>query len=169
MARIEGPKYTGALIVDLKDAENDLVDLVPNALKGARGAQEGLDGVLGELAHAIQKYGNDAEIHPAIYARVVGETARLERLSAKRGLLVKLLEVVDESIGQAINNREEDLSTIGFQAQKAAEKANKPELLAHFAQTIKYRSQIAAKAVETRRKNEEAKDKARDGEGKSGT
>jgi hypothetical protein len=59
-----------------------------------------------------------------------------------------------------VNNREEDLSSIGKQAEDKGEKGKQPELLAHFEKTIAYRSQFADKAVETRQKNEAVKTEA---------
>jgi hypothetical protein len=157
MARIEGPKWLGPYVIDLTPNQDDLVDLAPNARKGARAAQEGVDAVLDELQKSMPNYGDDAEIHPSVYKRVVADTERIARLRARKIELSKAMEVVDESLGQAENNREDDLSTIGTAAEKLADKAGKTDLAAHFSLTIKYKSQIADRAAETRKKNEEAK------------
>ncbi len=154
MARIEGPAYTGSLVIDLTDDKHLLVDLPPNGLKGARGEQEGFDDVLTELLHAVPKYGDEAEIHPATYQRIVADTAGIAQLRVKEGLLEKALEVARESRGRLENNREEDVSALGAQAVDKGTRGKKPELLAHFEKTIEYRSRIATKAAETRRKNE---------------
>ena len=71
-----------------------------------------------------------------------------------------VFEVVRESRGRLENNREDDISTIGTQAEEKATKGKKPEFAAHFQQTIEYRSQIADKAAATRKKNEAAEAEA---------
>ncbi|HRI69863.1 MAG TPA: hypothetical protein PK156_36790 [Polyangium sp.] len=131
-----------------------LVDLAPNALKGARGPQPGHAEVLEELAHAMPSYGEAAEIHPSIYQRVVTSTTGIEKLRAKEAALSKLLEVVRESRGRLENNVEDDISTMGAQAEDKGTRGKEPALLAHFEKTIEYRSQIAKKAAATRKKGE---------------
>ncbi|MDI3287925.1 hypothetical protein [Polyangium sp. 15x6] len=154
MARIEGPPYTGPLVIDLTAQKHLLVDVPPGGLKGARGAQEGLPGVLSELAHAIPKYGEEAEIHPAAYQRVLDATVGIDALTVEEARLEKALEVARESKTRLINNREEDLSEIGAKALDKGTKGKKPEFLSYFEQTIAYRSQAATKAAATRKKNE---------------
>ena len=154
MARIEGPAYTGQLVIDLTDRKDLLVDLPPNGLRGARGAQEGIETVLDELAHALPHYGDEAEIHPAAYHRVIEATASIQSLLQDEARLEKTLEVVRESRARLENNREEDLSEIGAKAVDKATRGKKPHLLAHFEKTIEYRSRIATKAAATRKKNE---------------
>jgi len=153
MARIQGPAYTGQLTSDLSDVKDILVDIPPGGLKGARGEQEGIDGVLGEIDHAMPKYGNEAEIHAAVHARIVEATTNIEKLRAKELILEKQLEVVRETRTQWVNNREDDIAAIGAKAEETAIRQKKPALLAHFEKTIQYRSQIADKGVATRMKN----------------
>jgi len=156
MARIEGPKYTGTLLFDLTDVKDDLVDLEPVALKGARGEQAGIEDVLNELEHSVPAYGDEAEIHPAVYGRVVSATASIKKLRNKMMQMEKGLEVCRESLGRLLNNREDDISEIATKAEDKSKRGKKPEFLAHFEKSIKYKSQIAEKGAETRRKNEEA-------------
>lgn len=157
MANIDGPKYTGSTLIDLSPFKDDLRDLVPGALKGARGVKDGIDAVLAELATAMPAHGDEAEIHPAVYQRVLDMTAKIDALRAKEIELDKAKEVCRETRGMLENNREEDLSTIGTKAEEKADKGKKPGLLAHFERTIEYKARIADKAAQTRRKNEEAK------------
>ena len=152
MAKIEGPKYTGILKVDLSSMAEDLHDVAPGGLKGARGAKAGLAEVLQELAHAMPTYGDAAEIHAATYQRVLQATNVIAKLDSDEGVLIKLLEVCRESRTRLVNNREEDLSSIGKQAEERGEKGKQPELLAHFEKTITYKRLIADKGVETRHK-----------------
>lgn len=160
MANIDGPKYTGTLLIDLSDVKDDLVDLPPNALKGARTEKDGLPVVLGELAAAMPNHGDEAEIHPSIYQRVLTDTAIIAKLRAHEAALEKALEVVRETRGKKENNREDDLSAIAIKVEEKAEKGKNPGLRAIFEKTIAYKSQHADKALETRRKNEQAKAEA---------
>jgi len=160
MATIDGPRYTGTLLIDLTALQDEIVDLPPGALQGARAEKEGLKWVLEELATAMPNHGEEAEIHPAVYQRVLHATAAITTLRDDEITLVKLLEVCRETRGKLENNREDDLSTIGSKAEDMADKGKKPGLRAHFEKTIKYKSLIADKAAETRRKNEDAKDEA---------
>jgi hypothetical protein len=131
-----------------------IVDLPPGGLIGARGEQEGIAGVLAELAQAIPNYGDEAEIHLAVYPRIVQATANITKLREKELLLEKLLEVVRETRAQWVNNREDDIGVIAAKAEETAKRGKKPALLAHFEKTIAYRSQAGLKALATRKKNE---------------
>jgi hypothetical protein len=160
MANIEGPRYTGVLVVNLTPMADDLQDIAPGGLKGARGEKEGLKEVLIELAHAMPVYGDALEIHPATYQRILHATQGIETLTNDEIVLMKLLEVCRESRTRLINNREEDLSGIAKKAEDKGGKGKQPEFLAHFEKTIIYKSLFADKAVETRQKNEAAKAEA---------
>ena len=153
MSRIEFPKYPGPNVINLTALQDHLVDLAPNAMQGTRGVQPNIEGVLEELATAIPKYGNDLEIHADIYPRIVAATAVIPELTKQVSQLEKALEVAKESLVRAVNNREEDISEIGAKAADKGTRGKKSDLLAQFEKTIKYRSQIAEKAAQTRKKN----------------
>lgn len=157
MAYIDGPKYAGALKFDLTPEKDDLYDIAPGGLAGARGAGPEIDSVLAELDTAIKNHGDEAEIHSAVYARVKNATAKIAALNAKEIAFEKVLEVIRESRTRLENNREEDISAIAGQAETKAEKTKNPALLSHFEAAIRYRSRVADRASATRRKNEEAK------------
>jgi hypothetical protein len=158
---IDGPKFMGTIVIDLTAQKDDLFDVAPGGLQGARGVGEGFGTVMTELATAVPNHGDEAEIHPAIYKRIVDAGPTIAVLDDAEIKLEKLLEVVRESRTRLINNREEDIASIASQAEKKAEKLKKPDLLAHFQFSIAYKSRNADKGVETRKKNEEeAKKKA---------
>lgn len=157
MAIINGPKYAGPFILDLSDVQDDLVDVPEGGLRGARGEQEGMDKVLEELAKAIPAHGDTANVSPQAYKRVLAATDSLGRLRAKEIQLAKALEVCRESRAKKENDREDDIALIAQAAQKAAETAKNPGIAAPFEQTIRYNSQIADKAAQTKKKNAEAK------------
>ena len=158
MATIDGPKYTGKIVIDLSDVQDELVNLAPGALKGARAEKEGIDKVLAELAMAMPTAGAVAEVHPAIYQRVLDETAAIEKLRKHEIDLEAALEACRETRGKKENNREDDLSRIANQVEEKAARGRNTDLLADFEETLKYKSLFADKAAKTRRKNEEAKE-----------
>ena len=153
MALIEGTAYTGSITVDLANVKDALVDLPPGALQGVRREQPGIAGVLAELAHALPQYGNEAEVHGAFHARIMQASIDIRKLEEHEVLLKKLLEVVQESKAQLMNNREYDISAVAAKVVESATRQKKPELMAHFEKTLHYRSQAALKAQATRKKN----------------
>jgi hypothetical protein len=162
MSRIEGPPYAGALGFDLSGVAGDLYDIKPGGLQGARGAGDPaeLDPVVAELTNALPKYGDALEIHPNVLKRIVGAAGKIQTLGDAEVVLRKLLEVVVESRTRLVNNREEDIAEVGTKAEKAGTKGKQPDMLSHFGLTIRYKSRIADKSVETRKKHEEAKNAA---------
>ena len=157
MAIVDGPKYVGSLTVDLNDVKDALVDLPPGAMKGIRAEQEGIGQVLSELATAMPNHGEAADVPAQAYQRIVDRTALLTKLRAHEVELAKMLEVCTETRAKTENDREDDISTIAKAAQDKARKSKDPGIAAPFELTIKYNAQIADRAAQTRRKNEEAK------------
>jgi hypothetical protein len=160
MATIDGPKYTGALTIDLSDVKDDLVDLAPGAMKGIRAEQDGLDKVKVELAQSMPAHGDAADIPPQAYQRFLKRTALLAQLRTHEIELEKALEICKETRAKTENDREDDISIIAQAAQKAAERQKDPGVAAPFEETIRYNSQIADKGAQTRKKNAEAKAEA---------
>jgi hypothetical protein len=157
MAKIEGLKYSGVLTVDLKNVEHALVDLAPGATRGARGEQEGMADVEKELAAAMPTHGPAVDVSAQVYDRFVARSALLVDLREKEGTLRKLLEVVEETRIKTENDREDDLASIAKAVRTVADRQKDPSLTAPFEKTLRYYSQIADKAVQTRKKNAEAK------------
>lgn len=157
MAKITGPKYTGTLAVDLSSLKDALVDLAPGAMQGARGEQEGMADVKKELASAMPTHGDGADISPQVYQRFLARTALLDDLREKESTLRKLLEVVEETRVKTENDREDDLGSIAKSVRTMAERQKDPGVTAPFEKTLRYNSQVAEKAVQTRKKNAEAK------------
>ncbi len=153
MALIAGPAYTGSITVDLANVKDALVDLPPGAMQGVRREQPGIAEVLAELAHALPQYGNDAEVHGAFHARIMQASIDIQKLGEHELILKKLLEVVQESKAQLMNNREYDISAVAAKVVESATRQKKPELMAHFEKTLHYRSQTALKGIATRKKN----------------
>jgi hypothetical protein len=160
MATVDGPKYTGPLIIDLSDLKDDLVDLAHGSMKGFRTEGEGIDKVITELAQAMPAHGDAAEISTVVYQRFVNRNDRITLLRDRETTLAKALEVCRETRAKQENDREDDIGIMAKSVQDAARRAKNPGITAPFEQTIKYNARIAEKALATRRKNEEAKAEA---------
>ena len=153
MALIQGPAYTGELTSDLTNVKDVLVDIPPGGLQGLRTEQPGMAGVLLELEHVLPQYGDAAEVHGAFHSRIMQASANIEKLAEHELILEKQLEVVRETKAQLINNREYDIGAVAAKVTESATRQRKPELLALFEKTLRYRSQVAQKALMTRKKN----------------
>jgi hypothetical protein len=156
MSTVIGPKYTGTLLIDLSDVKDDLYDLKEGAMSRLRQEQDGMPGVVAELATAVPAHGTEVGIAPVVYDRVVAATATIAKLRAHQIELDKAAEVNRESLAKLMHDRENDLSTIVQTVKKGAKDQSKPELLAAFEKTIHYNAQAAEKAQYTKKKNAEA-------------
>ena len=81
------------------------------------------------------------------------ETANIEKLVTREQDLEKALEVVRESKAKRIHDRENTISQIVDAVKSTAQRTGSKEILAPFEKTLRYNSQIAEKAAQTRRKN----------------
>lgn len=169
MATVTGTAYSGPITIDLSDVEDDLIDLEPGARQRLRAEQEGIDGVVDELAKSVPVIGEKAGIAPKVYQRFSDRTELLKKLRSKKNELAKALEVVTETEAKTVHDRENDISIMVDAVKSTADRTGESELLAGFEKTIKYNAQIAEKAAQTRRKNEEAKKKAEEPKGGGGT
>lgn len=157
MAMINGPKYPGPHVVDLTDVQDDLVDLPPGALKGARAEKDGFGQMMDGLGTAVAAHGEEVGITPGMYQSVVDDTERLEKLRAHEARLEKTLEVCKETRAKVENNREEGIGRMAAAVQRSTKSAKDAGVMAPFEKLIAYNSQVAEKAAHTRRKNAEEK------------
>lgn len=165
MSRVIGKPYPGPFVFNLENVAADLIDLNDGALKGLRGEQEGLPGMLEELARSVPALGEAAGIPIRVYDRIVQNTDKIDRLAEHERRLDKGREVVHESRRKYEHDREHDIGLIVDVVKSVAQRTGDASLLAAFQKTIEYKNQIAAKAAQTRRKNEQAADQ---GEGPAG-
>jgi len=152
MAGQDAAPYRGPVVVNLEAIEEELVDLPSGSKRGLRQEKDGFAEVLEELAAALPVHGAAAAISREAYARVVAETETLQKIRAARALIDKLAVVLDASEAKHEHDRENELSVI-VDAIKSMAKRKDPSIAAAFARTLKYSSQTADKAAETRRRN----------------
>lgn len=144
--------YTGALVVDATPLKDILVDLAPDGLVGLKHEKPGVDEVLKELDRAKGGALAAAGISLDVVTRIETRTASLADVRAQKINARKLYEVLTETEADLENAREGDIAIVARGAQTARQHLD-AGTGAHFEATLKYYSQIADKAVATRRKN----------------
>ena len=149
-----GPKtpYTGALVVDATPLKDNLVDYAPGAQVGLKHEKPGIDDVLEELDRAKSGALAAAGIALDVVTRIETRTTRLAEVRAQISNARKLFEVLTETEADLENAREGDIAIVARGAQTATQHLD-AGTAAHFEATLRYYSQIADKAVATRRKN----------------
>lgn len=144
--------YTGALVVDVTALKDHLVDYAPGAQVGLKHEKPGLDNVLAELERAKGGALSAAGISSEVVTRIETRTMRLAEIRTHITDAKKLYEVLTETEADLENAREGDIAIVARGVQTAAQHLD-AGTAAHFESTLKYYSQIADKAVATRRKN----------------
>ena len=158
MATVTGKPYPGPFVFNLENVAGDLIDLPDGALKGLRAQQDGLVGVLGELARSVPARGEEAGVSNRVYARIVENTGKIDALAQHERDLEKAREVVRETRRKLEHDREHDIGLVADVVKSTAQRTGDTALIAAFEQTIRYQGQNAAKAAQTRRKNAEARE-----------
>ena len=153
MATVTGKPYPGPFTFSLEDVREELLDLPEGAMKGLRGPQAGIEGVLSELLASIPAHGEEAGVSLRVYARVVESTSRIDLLRSHELALEKAAEVVRETRRKREHDRENDIGLIVDSVKSTAQRTGDKALVAAFEKTIRYNGQIAEKAAQTRRRN----------------
>jgi hypothetical protein len=165
MSNVTGAPYAGPLEVSLVDVKDHLIDLPKNATQRLRTEQDGMEDVIKELAQSMPIHGEDAGIAPKVYQSFVDDTAVIEKLSTKEDELEKALEGVRESKAKKVHNRENTISQMSDSVRSTAHRTGNNDILGPYENMLRYNSQIAEKAAQTRRKNAEGKEDPPAGQG----
>ncbi|MBK9264245.1 MAG: hypothetical protein IPM54_31140 [Polyangiaceae bacterium] len=144
--------YVGPLVVDVTPVKDHLVDYPPGAQVGLKHEKPGFSDVLTELKEAKNGPLAAAGISTDIVTRIESRTVTLEEVRKHKAAARKLYEVLSETETDLENAREGDIAIVARGAQTAAQHLD-AGTKAHFEKTLKYYSQIADKAVATRKKN----------------
>jgi hypothetical protein len=156
MATVTGKPYPGPFIFNIEDVAADLIDLPDGALKGLRAEQQGFPAVLEELQRSVSARGEEAGVSPRVFTRIVANTTKIDMLARHERELDKAREVVRETRRKLEHDREHDVGLVVDVVTSTAQRTGDTALLAAFEQTIRYKNQIAAKGLQTRRKKAEA-------------
>lgn len=152
MAGESATQYVGPLVVDLEGLEGKLVELPPFGKRGLRREKEGLAEVLAELGTSIPEHAPGASVFSEVHARILAATDTLEKVRQARALVDKLSQVLEASEAKIEHDRENDLSVL-VDVIKSQAKRKDRAIVTVFEKTLKYSSQIADKAAQTRRRN----------------
>jgi len=144
--------YDGPLVVDVTALKDHLVDFPPGGQVGLKHEKPGIGDVLDELQRAKNGALATAGISTDVVTRIETRTMTLGEVRKAKTIARKLFEVLDETEADLENAREGDIAIIARGVQTAAQHLD-AGTAAHFESTLKYYSQIADKAVATRRKN----------------
>ena len=151
MAGDTATPYVGPLVVDLHDLEGKLIELPPFGKRGLRREKEGFEEVLAELGSSVHAHAPGATVFSEVHARILEATSTLEKVRAARALVDKLSQVLEASEAMIEHDRENDLSVMVDVIKSTAKRKN-PAIVTVFEKLLKYSSQIADKAAETRRR-----------------
>ncbi len=157
MALSNGIPYGGPLQFSLDDCKDHLVDLPHDTLRYLRTTKPGIDAVRLELGESIPTHGETAGVTASMHLRFVDDTALIEKLRLHEIKLDKALEVVRETLAKKEHDRENTVSHIVDMVKSTAQRTGNDGILAPFQTTLEYNAQYAAKAAETRRKNNKGK------------
>jgi hypothetical protein len=160
MATVTGKPYPGPFLINLEHVKDKLIDLPDGTTRGLRSEQEGFPRALEVLGRSVPVHGEEAGISPRVYTRIVESTATIDTLAQAEGDLGKLLEVVRETRKKLEHDREHDIGLIVDAVESTAQRTGDVALRAAFEEVIRYKNQISAKAIQTRRKNAATKDEA---------
>jgi hypothetical protein len=149
--------YTGTLQVDASSLGGLLFDLPPGGMQGLRKARPGIDDVVAELAVAVPTYGAGAGVSTAVYQSFVDHTTDIAKLQAVGGAILKLAEVITETIAIHEDGQDQDLGQIVDAVRSTMKRKKNDGIGAPFQKTLEYRAEQAKKAVATRKKKAAAK------------
>lgn len=147
--------YKGPSLIDVQDIAGSLVDLPPKAMQPLTREKEEFGKLKEEWATAMAGPLGPEVIPPPLYQRFVDKTALLQKVRQRLGEAEKLAEVLRETQALIEDEREGDIAMVA-KAVKAAIQHKGDAFEAAFENTLNYYSQIADKAVATRRKNADA-------------
>lgn len=153
MPNDNGSRFDCPDVLDLQKVKDILV--LYTDLQGLQQEKPGLDLVTAELAKAIPKYGDAANIHPKVYGSFLANTEVINTLRAIKPVVALIYKAIEHSEIHYEDARELNISVIVNNALEAGRADS--NLASAFQDTVKYRSQYADKAAATRRKNEELK------------
>jgi hypothetical protein len=149
--------FTGPTTVDATPIAPLLVDLPQGAMQGLRKALAGIDEVVTELATQVPLHGAEVGISPAAYQSFVSHTNTIAQLKAIGAPVLKLAEVITETLAVHEDARDQDLGQMVDAIQSTMKRKKNAGAGAPFQKTLAYRAQSAQKAASTRRKNAAAK------------
>lgn len=146
----------GDLMIDATDLSEVLVDLPPGARQGMRATQPGVDKVLAEIDANQAQFGERAGVTAYDLDSIRTNRELIARIDELLPASNKLSEILTETRAKLDDEVQRRVSAIATAVETRARASGDQELLGRYAGTREYRSAAAAKAVRTRRRNQEA-------------
>jgi hypothetical protein len=140
------------LKIDLTDLKEILCDLPPTDFRSLRTQKPGEEEVRRELIDNQPQHGEAAGITAEDVALVVECSENVEKIAARRGRVVKALEILDESTAYWIDRRERKYTAMREKADTSYKETRNEQIRAKFEKLPGYCGQTAAKAARTRRR-----------------
>jgi hypothetical protein len=165
MAFVPRTAFKGKLLLDLTAHKDVLQELPRGAKKRLKRTQKGYDEVENELSTALPQHAEALGLAGSVLQSIQDCSVTINDLKQIKKDLAKANEVVDQTIALYEDQREAKVAMVAETVTSASDRLD-PSVAGAFTKTVKYRSQIADKAVATRRKNAEAKAKAKALQGK---
>lgn len=153
MSNVPTERYRGPFVIDLNHLSGILLDMARGAMRGLRREQPGIEGVIEELDKEIAKNGPAAGIAPSTYARFREATENLSKIRAVRGVVDKAAEVLRESEALYEHERENAISQMADAIRSTSKREGNIGITAPFEKLLRYNSQLAEKALKSRRRN----------------
>jgi hypothetical protein len=162
MAFVPRTAFKGKLLLDLTAHKEVLQELPRGAKKRLKRTQKGYDEVESELSTALPQHAEALGLAGSVLQSIQDCSVTIKDLKEIKKDLAKANAVVDQTIALYEDQREAKVAMVAETVTSASDRLD-PSVAGAFTKTVKYRSQIADKAVATRRKNAEAKAKAQKG------
>jgi hypothetical protein len=143
--------YKGSLTVDLTSIAAILVDLAPGAAQYLRKEQPGFAEAVVEIKESVPVHGPEAGIPADVYTQFVECNENIAKIDESRSVVAKMLEILDETRALFDHERQMHLSLMVDTVKSTARRRKRPAIMAPFEKTMRYFSQVADKAVRTRR------------------
>jgi hypothetical protein len=154
MANLLVQPYSGPHSIDLSPLDGILKDVNAGGTRGLRREKPGIEKVENEIKANVPLFTEILSPIGDMPGRFDAVTQKLAKIRAARVIVDKLAEVLAESEAYYEDERENEVSVLVNVARDAARRKD-PNILTAFEETFGYYSQIASRAVKTRRKNDE--------------
>lgn len=145
----------GTLLVDARELEGKLTDLLHGSRRGMRTTQKGYEDVITEIVSNHERLSHLAGITDTDLQRLHELNELIATFDKYLPAVAKLHELIRESRALADDQRERLVCALAEAVEARAKTSRDESLLAHYEKTRAYRSAPGVKAHATRRKREE--------------
>lgn len=149
--------YIGPHTLDMSALQGKLVDVEEGGMQGFRADMPNFQPMALSLAEAMPLHGAAAGIPQDVYDHFVMCNTTVDKIDELLAVAAKQVEVLRESRAFYVDARQNDVALMVDAMRSRAQRRKSTTLLVPFEQVLAYYSQNAEKAMQTRKKNEQAK------------